>query len=85
MNTAPLLSYIIAGQLQRNYILLNDGNPLLDVPGGGLLYSAAGLALWDSGIGLVGRVGEDFPQVWLEQTAKKGFDCHGVHILPEFD
>ena len=83
MNTAPLLTYVLAGQLQRNYILLNDGKPLLDVPGGGLLYSAAGLGVWDTGAGLLARVGEDFPQIWLEQTARRGFDCHGIHILPE--
>ncbi len=83
MNTAPLLSYIIAGQLQRNYILLKDRKPLIDVPGGGLFYAAAGLAMWDSGIGLVSRVGEDYPQDWLAQAAQKGFDTQGIHILPE--
>ena len=83
MNTSPLLSYIIAGQLQRNYILLNDRQPFLDIPGGGLFYAASGLALWDTGIGLIGRVGEDYPQYWLEQAAQRGFDCQGIRILPE--
>ena len=83
MQTSPLLTYVIAGQLQRNYILLNDGKALLDVPGGGLLYAAAGVAAWDSGIGLVGRIGEDFPQEWLEQVSKRSFDLRGIHILSE--
>jgi sugar/nucleoside kinase (ribokinase family) len=83
MNTSPLLTYIIAGKLQRNYILLNNEHALMDVPGGGLLSAAAGLAIWDNGIGLVGRVGEDYPQDWLDQASRRGFDLHGIHIFPE--
>jgi sugar/nucleoside kinase (ribokinase family) len=83
MNTSPLLNFLISGQLRRNYILLNDGTALLDIPGGGLLNSAVGLAVWETGIGLIGRVGEDYPQEWLEQVTRKGFDCRGVHILSE--
>ena len=83
MNTKPLLSYVIAGQLRRNYVLLSDGKALLDIPGGGLLYAAAGLSIWETGVGLISRVGEDFPQNWLEQVAQNGFDRRGIHILPE--
>jgi sugar/nucleoside kinase (ribokinase family) len=83
MNTTPLLSFLVAGQLRRNYILLNNGKALLDIPGGGLLFAAAGLGVWDTGIGLIGRVGEDYPQQWLEQVAQKGFDRRGIHTLPE--
>ena len=83
MNTMPLLSFLVAGQLRRNYILLNNGKALLDVPGGGLLFASAGLAVWETGIGLIGRVGEDYPQQWLEQLAQKGFDRRGIHTLPE--
>ena len=83
MNTTPLLSFLVAGQLRRNYILLNDGKALLDTPGGGLFFSAVGVGVWENGIGLIGRVGEDFPQQWLEQAAQKGFDRRGIHILPQ--
>jgi len=83
MSTLPLLRFIIAGQLRRNYIITSQGKALLDVPGGGLLYAAAGMATWESGIGLIGRLGEDYPQEWLENTAKLGFDTRGIHILPE--
>ena len=83
MSTAPELRFIIAGQLRRNYILTPQGNAALDTPGGSLLYAAAGLAIWESGIGLISRVGETYPQEWLDQLANYGLDCRGVRILPE--
>jgi sugar/nucleoside kinase (ribokinase family) len=83
MSTLPLLRFIIAGKLQRNYIITPQGTALLDIPGGGLLYAAAGLATWETGIGLIARVGEDFPQDWLADIARRGIDTRGIHILPE--
>jgi hypothetical protein len=59
---------------------------LLDVPGGNLLYAAAGAAVWTpspvSGIGLLARVGEDYPREWLQMFEARGFDVSGIHITP---
>jgi sugar/nucleoside kinase (ribokinase family) len=83
MSTLPLLRYIIAGSLRRNYIITPKGKALLDVPGGSLLYASAGTAVWESGIGLIGRAGEDYPHDWLEAVNKRGMDLRGIHTLPE--
>lgn len=83
MSTHPLLRFIIAGQLRRNYVVTTQNKALLDIPGGGLLYAAAGASVWESGIGLIGRAGEDYPQEWLAEMALRGFDTRGIHILPE--
>lgn len=82
---APSLSYIIAGQLRRDYALFPDGRVLLDVPGGNLIYAAVGLAVWKPEVlpGLVARVGEDYPREWLERFSQAGFDTRGIRILPE--
>jgi len=79
------LRYIIAGQLRRDFALLPDGRALVNVPGGNLGYAAAGLAVWQpaSLVGLVARVGEDYPQEWLAEFHKRGFDIQGIRILPE--
>ena len=74
--------FIIAGHLRRDYLLPPTGTPLIDVPGGNLLYAAGGLGIWDKHIGLMARVGEDFPQEWLRSFEKRGWDTRGVHILP---
>lgn len=82
MEVASFLRYIIAGKLQRDYILPIKGKPALDVPGGSLLYTAYGLQVWENQIGLIGRIGEDYPQEWLEKVRQHGFDLRGIHTLP---
>jgi hypothetical protein len=83
MTTAPVLRFIIAGQLRRNYLLTPQDKALLDVPGGSLLYAAAGLSIWEAGVGLIARVGENYPQEWLSQVEARGFDVRGIRILSE--
>ncbi|MCL4559399.1 MAG: carbohydrate kinase family protein [Chloroflexi bacterium] len=83
MDDFPPPRFLIAGEIKRNYILTPRGEPVLDEPGGSLLYAAAGLAVWEKGIGLIGKVGADFPQAWLDKLVQYGFDCRGIHILPE--
>ncbi|HZU86172.1 MAG TPA: carbohydrate kinase family protein [Anaerolineaceae bacterium] len=41
------------------------------------------MALWEGGIGLIARVGEDYPRDWLRQIKQRNFDTRGIHILPE--
>ena len=67
MPTHP--TYVIAGQLRRDYLLPPEGKPLIDVPGGNLLYAAAGARLWGDRVSLLSRIGEDYPQDWLKLSA----------------
>jgi sugar/nucleoside kinase (ribokinase family) len=77
--------YLVAGRLTRDYILFPSAEPLLDVPGGNALYASVGLAIWepDPPPALVARVGEDYPQEWLETFARCGLDMRGVRVLPD--
>ncbi|HEX2980895.1 MAG TPA: hypothetical protein VHO48_11570, partial [Anaerolineaceae bacterium] len=82
MEPGPLLRYLLFGKIRRDYILPTTGRPCLDTLGGNVSYAAAGLGVWENGAGLVARIGEDFPQEWLEALTKRGFDLRGVRILP---
>ncbi len=73
--------FVIVGRLRRDYLLPPEGHPLIDVPGGNLLYAAAGLGVWDSHLGLLARVGEDYPHEWLLSFKKRDWDTRGIHIL----
>jgi sugar/nucleoside kinase (ribokinase family) len=73
-------SFILAGALTRDYLLPPFGQALLDSPGGSLLHAAGGLAVWDARLGLVGRVGEDYPRQWLKDFQQRGWDIAGVRI-----
>ena len=59
-------SFILVGKLTRDYLFPPIGQPLLDSPGGSLLYAAGGLGVWETRLGLVGRVGENYPRQWLK-------------------
>lgn len=79
------LRYLLAGQLRRDYALFPSGKVINDAPGGNLPYAAVGLAVWEreSLPGLLARIGEDYPQEWIDTLTQCGFDTRGIHILPE--
>jgi ribokinase len=73
--------FLVFGKLTREYLLPPIGPARLDVAGGNLLYAAAGFRVWESEIGLVGRVGNDYPREWLNVCMARGFDTSGIRIL----
>ena len=77
--------HLVLGRLTRDYVLLPTGEPLLDIPGGSALYAAIGLAIWEPKPppALIARVGEDYPQDWLENFQQHGLNVQGVRVLPE--
>jgi hypothetical protein len=77
--------FIFAGLLQRDFILLPSGQAVLDIPGGNALYAAVGCMVWepDSPPGILARVGEDYPQTWIESFQQRGIDTRGINILPQ--
>jgi ribokinase len=74
-------NYLIFGQLTREYLLTPTGPARLDIAGGSPLYAAAGFRVWESGLGLVGRVGNNYPRAWLEDCVSRGIDTGGIKIL----
>jgi sugar/nucleoside kinase (ribokinase family) len=83
MDQFHLIRYIVAGSLRRDFIVTSKGHSHFDIPGGSVPYAAAGFGMWDTGLGLIGSVGEDFPQDWLIHFEHSGFDTRGISILPE--
>jgi len=77
--------FILAGKLLREYILLPTGEARLDVAGGNVLYAAVGLKVWepDPFPALLARVGNDYPQEWLEHFTRRGLDTRGVRLIPQ--
>ena len=83
MELSPVLRFLIAGELKREFILTPAGKAILDAPGGNVLYAAAGVSVWEQGIGLLGRAGEGYPREWLELIERNGFDRRGIHITAD--
>ena len=78
--------YLIFGQLRRDFLITPDRKVLADQPGGNLLYAVEGAGLWlnqDEKVGVVARVGEDYPRDWLDLIDERGYMTDGVKILEE--
>jgi len=75
--------FVIAGCLNRDFILPISGAPQINILGGNLTYAAVGLNLWEGSGGLLARVGEDYPRDWLDLLKTLGFDLSGVRRLTQ--
>lgn len=79
--SADFPRFVLAGCLNRDFILPISGEPSIDTLGGNLVYAAAGLKLWGETAGLLARVGENFPEEWLSRIKKTGLDMEGIKVL----
>ena len=73
---------LFAGRLNREYVLPIEGVPILDRAGGSPLYAAGGATVWGKKIALLARVGEDYPNQWLQNFGNYGISTEGVQIIP---
>ncbi len=79
----PVIRYLLAGELTRSTVVTTDGRVFIDQLAGNVLFAAGGLALWDSSIGLLSTIGNNYPDDWLDKIASRGFDIGGIRQLTE--
>lgn len=82
-NVLPHLRFLVAGRMSRSYMILPSGQILEDAIGGSALYAAVGVRIWEQGVGMIARVGSDYPQEWLDRVVRVGIDVRGVRRLGE--
>jgi sugar/nucleoside kinase (ribokinase family) len=74
------------GCLREDYFITPNGDVHLHEIGGNSLYSAVGATLWSrinkQTIGLISRVGENYPAEWIKGFEEAGLDTRGVKIVP---
>jgi sugar/nucleoside kinase (ribokinase family) len=51
------------------------------VLGGNAVYAAVGAAIWAESVGIVSRVGENYPSDWLIEIAAQGFETSWIKVL----
>ncbi len=73
--------FFFVGGLREDYCLTYDGQAHLGVLGGNAAYAAVGARIWGARVGLVSRVGSNFPPQWLERLQQAGMDVGGVRVL----
>jgi sugar/nucleoside kinase (ribokinase family) len=69
---------VIAGNLTIDDTVLPDGRTTMGAIGGDVFYTGLGAALWTARVGLLSRVGDDFPAEYLERIRRAGLDTSGL-------
>src|SRR5258707_6050931 len=85
------VDYAIVGGLRDDYFITPDGVAHLHQLGGNALYAAVAAHVWArqpaqppaKAVGLISRVGANFPREWLGEIARPGIDVGGVVVPPE--
>lgn len=72
------MKYITIGGITLDDTIFHNGPVKFDCPGGNSIYSALGAKLWTDSVGIVGRIGDDYPQSYLDMLAESGIDICGI-------
>jgi len=75
-----MVELVVIGHVSIDTIVFPDGRRI-EMPGGAAAAVATSASLAGAKVGLVTKVGEDFPRRWLEKLAQY-VDIRGVQILP---
>lgn len=81
MNNSPRL--LAFGQLASDYILTHTGKSHLEIPGGEAVYCAAGMRSQGEFPSICARIGEMYPQQWLNRFNSLGISTAGVIVHPD--
>src|SRR5712675_2135702 len=73
---------IVVGNLTIDDVVLPDGTTQMSSVGGNSLYTALGVRLWQPRVGLVTRMGEDFPRDLIPTLHTLGMATGGIVGIP---
>lgn len=75
--------YLFIGGLREDYCITPDQRVISGELGGNAVYSAVGARLWSEAVGIVSRIGSNYPRSWLDRLESSGIDTGWVNILDE--
>ncbi len=75
--------FLFLGPISEEYCITADGRALPPMPGGGALYAAVGARLWGATVGVVARVGLDFPEHSLARLQGSGWSISLIRPTAE--
>ncbi|MCC7358656.1 MAG: carbohydrate kinase family protein [Anaerolineales bacterium] len=78
MSEAPSIPFAVVGGLREDYFITPDDEVHLRQLGGNAVYAAVGARLWADSVGLVARIGSNYPREWLPRLAERGLDTSGI-------
>lgn len=81
MSHSPAPDLVVIGNLIVDDVELPDGTTRLGCAGGATLYAALGASLWGVTVGLVSRLGDDYPRAALQALSERRVDLAGALAL----
>jgi sugar/nucleoside kinase (ribokinase family) len=76
------MRFIIGGGLRLDYLITPQGEAYIGLPGGNALYAAVGAAIWTQPVELWARLGQNYPQRWLEGLPAQRLGTAGLVRIP---
>jgi sugar/nucleoside kinase (ribokinase family) len=76
-------NYLVYGNLTLDDTVTLDNRVIRKKQGGNGLYSALGALVWSQNVGIVSRIGSDYPEEYLEELHQAGINLDGVLRIPE--
>lgn len=72
--------YCVVGCLTLDNVITHDGQRYAGVAGGNALYTALGVRVWSTSVGIVSRAGSNYPAQTLTALADLGVDLGGMTV-----
>jgi ribokinase len=72
------IRYGVIGAFTYDNVVNAQGEVSLHQCGGNATYASVGARLWTEDVGVVARIGEDYPREWVKQLEDAGIDAAGV-------
>lgn len=72
---------IVVGNLTIDDVVHPNGETTMASPGGNTIYAATGALIWGLSVGVVARVGADFPVAALDRLRDAGLDTGGLRPI----
>ena len=77
------IDYLFIGGLRTDYYITHDGQTRLGELGGNAVYAATGARVWSNSVGIVSRVGSNYPIEWIHTMHNAGIDIEGIRVLED--
>ncbi|HXA72600.1 MAG TPA: PfkB family carbohydrate kinase, partial [Acidimicrobiales bacterium] len=72
---------VVVGNLTVDDVVYPNGETTMASPGGNTIYAATGALIWGPAVGVVARVGTDFPVAALDRLRDAGLDTGGLRPI----
>lgn len=72
---------VVIGNLTIDDVVHDNGETTMASPGGNAIYAAVAARIWGVSVGLVARVGADFPKSALDRLRAAGLDTSGLRSI----